>query len=167
MYICRQCGHTFDADEAATVTERHPYGDTTVGESLSVCPICGGDFEEAHACKECGREFLKDELYSGYCVECLKKAITYDTTLQFLEDSDLLPHFMFDAVYDSQVPEYVSPMLNDTLRELFLRRKNDDLLCEKKEFLELCKKYILEDDASFGKCYFAEWLEDHKKEVKK
>lgn len=50
-YICRNCGETFD--EPLTYVERHglehgPY------ETMTCCPVCGGDYEEASECEMCG-----------------------------------------------------------------------------------------------------------------
>ena len=50
-YICHNCGETFD--EPRGYTERHglehgPY------ETLTCCPVCGGDYEEAAECEVCG-----------------------------------------------------------------------------------------------------------------
>lgn len=57
-YICTDCGRTFD--EPHEYEERHGF---THGpyEKLSCCPYCGGGYEEAVECHDCGEPIPKSE----------------------------------------------------------------------------------------------------------
>jgi len=167
MYKCLNCGHVFEDGEQKVVKENHglPGG---FYETSEYCPICGGDFEETKPCKVCGSEQLDDDLYDGFCLDCLRESITYNRLLEYLIDRDLLPHFMFEFYFDSSIPERVSDKLKETLREWYLRMRANDILTFKTDFLQLCKKYILEGDGECGRYDYAEWLsEKREKEVRK
>lgn len=43
MYKCKDCGYEFD--EPTVVVERHGFNDG-FAERFSVCPNCGGSYEE-------------------------------------------------------------------------------------------------------------------------
>ncbi len=163
MYRCENCGHLFEDGEQAVWEETHgldhgPY------EKWDGCPICKGGYEEVHQCKECGGWHTENELYEGWCEKCLRELTTHDIALDFLTESELLATFMFEKVWESSEPDNVSDKLKKVLRELFLRRKADDLLCSKSDFLNICKTYIFDDDGDFGKIVFAEWMKE--REVK-
>lgn len=64
MYKCVECGHIFEEGE-----QKQRYEDN--GEMWQVCPICGGDFEEAETCEVCGAG--SEKLYGGVCSECISK----------------------------------------------------------------------------------------------
>ena len=67
MYICNNCGETFD--EFETIEEHHPYGNGTAAEKWAVCPYCNDtDFDEAKKCERCGEYFA--ELNEGLCDCC-------------------------------------------------------------------------------------------------
>ena len=71
MYKCLECGEAFS--DPKTVCDYVPYGSTTVPLPSTYCPNCGGDFEEAYPCQDCGEYFLKDELNGFFCLDCLKE----------------------------------------------------------------------------------------------
>lgn len=110
MFKCTECGHIFEDGEQRTYAEHHPYGDTTADEYFSVCPVCGGEYEEAKSCKCCGGAFLEDELIGGYyCDECLKAAVDFDSFLDFATSGtdkptevDTLEDFVFTKVFGLQ-----------------------------------------------------------------
>lgn len=165
-YKCKECGHIFEEGEAKCYRENQGECHGAIAyETFTVCPCCGSsDFDETKRCKCCMGEFLENELFDGRCDDCLRNSITHDTALNFMEENDLLLNFMFEKIWKSSVPEKISEFLKEIVRELFLRRKADDLLCDKIDFLNVCKEFILEDDGDFGKIAFAEWLNE--KEVK-
>ena len=78
MYRCCECGNLFEEGEQAVWEERHGL-DSPPYEKWSGCPVCKGDYEEVHQCKECGDWHTDDELYDGWCEKCLRESITYDT----------------------------------------------------------------------------------------
>ena len=84
MYKCTECGHLFEEGEQATWEERHGL-DSPPYEKWSGCPVCRGDYEEVHQCKECGDWHTDDELYGGWCEKCLRETINYDTFFEYCE----------------------------------------------------------------------------------
>lgn len=74
MYKCDKCGK--EIEHLPKVVDRVPCGDTDVPLAVSDedCP-CGGTYEEAFRCKECGTLFV---CYAGnyeyeICYDCLKE----------------------------------------------------------------------------------------------
>jgi hypothetical protein len=161
MYKCLECGHIFDEGEQIEWNEQHGL-DAPPYEHFSGCPICSGAYEETKRCIECGGEFLVDELYEGYCIECLAKQVTYDSFFAYTTDGDTdnFMLFMFEDVYDSPMPGAYSNKLYNVFRELFLRAKANDLLCDKTELIDACRTFIIDEDGESGKQDFAEWLKE-------
>lgn len=125
---CLDCGHIFEEGEQATREERHPYGSTTASEYFAVCPVCGGDFEEAVRCEKCGGAFLEDELIGGYyCRECLRSAMNFDSFLNFATtgveeptEVDTLEDFIFIKVFGlPKSPEISTPSLKAWCRIIY------------------------------------------------
>lgn len=73
-YKCLDCGHVFDNGEQEILYETHGL-DCPPYERFSVCPVCGGYFEETVKCKACGEEHLKKELNNWLCEECAQDYI--------------------------------------------------------------------------------------------
>ena len=61
MYKCCECGHLFEEGEQAVWYENQGecHGITAM-EKFSGCPICKGDYEEVHQCKECDEWHTED-----------------------------------------------------------------------------------------------------------
>ena len=67
MYICKECGKTFD--EPKILHEHHPYGEGYVTEKWVVCPFCKeAGISEAVECERCGA--LVAETNDGLCDVC-------------------------------------------------------------------------------------------------
>ena len=67
MYICNNCGETFE--EPKIYEEHHPYGMGYATEEFAVCPHCGeGDIEEAYMCCRCD-EYVA-QTFKGLCEAC-------------------------------------------------------------------------------------------------
>jgi hypothetical protein len=73
VYKCLECGHIFEDEEAKKVEEHHPYGMGYATETFFCCPLCNGSYEETKKCKNCGGEFLEDELKDGFCEDCIEE----------------------------------------------------------------------------------------------
>ena len=74
MYICNDCGHVFDDGESQT--ERDYRGEchgSPSYEEYRVCPVCGGNYDEAVKCAECGDYAAVSDLESGICPDCVKR----------------------------------------------------------------------------------------------
>lgn len=67
MYICNNCGETFETPHV--IEEHHPYGMGYATEEWHVCPYCEEtDYSEAVQCEMCGE--LVAELDGGLCDVC-------------------------------------------------------------------------------------------------
>ena len=92
MYVCLSCGHLFEEGEEKKTTE-------ITGENFYSCPICGGDFEEADSCEECGA--YSSELCYGYCGECssrVKKSFEKLMNDNFTEKERDLLNNLYDGM---------------------------------------------------------------------
>ena len=69
MYKCIECGAIFE--EPKTWEEyRGEYWGCPCSETMSGCPECRGDYEEAVECTRCGEWCFEDELDDGLCEVC-------------------------------------------------------------------------------------------------
>lgn len=150
-FKCLDCGHIFEYGEEAVWMEDS-------GERLHGCPFCKGAYEETTNCRVCYSHNLEDELYCGMCADCLRNAVTYDNFLDYLLETEQLALFMFETVWDAQEPNKVSDKLMVVLRDLYLRNRANDLICEKTDFLALCEKFVMDDNGDDGRIDYAEWL---------
>ena len=168
MYKCTECGNLFEEGEHATWEETHGL-DSPPYEKWSGCPVCKGVYEEVYQCEECGDWHTEDELYDGWCENCLRDTINYDTFFEYCDankDEQYLDGFMmFYLLGGMDCPDKVSPEFHQLMVETYKRRvANAKLLGEKFGFLEKCVCFIMVDDGSIGIENYAEWL--NKREVK-
>ena len=165
MYKCCDCGHLFEEGEQAVWEERHGL-DTPPYEQWSGCPICKGDYEEVHQCKECGDWHYEDELYDGWCEKCLRETINYDTFFEYCEankDEQYLDIFvMSELLGGMDCPKNVSYDFHQLMIWVYKTYIKVDCTCEP---LSACIRFIMDDDGSIGRENFADWL--NKREVKK
>lgn len=165
MFKCAECGHIFEDGEQRTYAEHHPYGDTTADEYFSVCPVCGGEYEEAKSCERCGGAFLEDELISGYyCKECLRVALNAETFLDFATtgvdsqtDIGTLEDFIFIKVFGlPKSPEISTPSLKAWCRIIYEELDKSVLTTAIFSYMDALSSLWVD---------FAEYL--HNKEVRK
>lgn len=134
MFKCTECNRFFQ--EPKTAVDYVPYGESDVPLETAVCPYCSGDFDLVYPCKGCGEYFDKDNLYSFYCIDCLKE--------EFDKTDDLF-HFGQTITEKGEINKFALDMFggidgtNDIL-ELLLKsifNCNPQMLKEKKsEFIE-------------------------------
>ena len=175
MYRCCECGHLFEEGEQAVWYENQGecHGVTAM-ERFSGCPLCHGDYEEVYQCKECGDWHTEDELYGGWCENCLRESITYDTFFEYCEankDEQYLDTFVMCEILNC---EYVPTISSYEFHDLMVRVYKDrveQINCDKAvfgktyaEIIDACIRFIMEDDGSMGREIYAEWL--NKREVK-
>ncbi len=144
-YKCNNCGHIFEEGEAATWNEFHGFTDGLC-ETFSGCPVCNGDYEGTTPCKECGSEKTEDELFHGFCKECLNKRLTKEVAVKYLVENGIVVDFAFPVLFDAETPKTI----NKTLLDFVIP------FVEKNATMEQLKKYIFDDDC--GVDHFAEWL---------
>ena len=171
---CTDCGYVFDYDERTVVKESHGFDDGFY-ETFSCCPNCGGDFEDAVDCCECGETFTENELYDGWCEKCLRETINYDTFFEYCEankDEQYLDIFvMSELLGGMDCPKNVSYEFHQLM--IFEYKHRAELVCSyermfgKKaldDFLSACIRFIMDDDGEIGRENYADWL--NKREVK-
>lgn len=151
QFICLDCGHIFEDGEEKRWTEPH-------GEHMTGCPVCSGGFVEAKYCDECGKAVLEDDLFGGYCMDCLKKTVTCDMALQYFEEMSYFEQFMFEKFFEMPVPNSVSEKMYKTLYEWFLRTERDNQIRGITNLLDMCVEFIFDDDGEYGCDTYADWL---------
>ena len=175
MFKCCECGHLFEEGEQAIWYENQGECHGRIAmEKFGGCPICKGDYEEVHQCKECGDWHTEDELYEGWCEKCLRETINYDTFFEYCEankEHQYLDIFVMQELLDTDCPDNVSyefhELMVDTYKERVEQIKRDKAMFGKTyaEIIDACIRFIMDDDGSIGRENYAEWL--NKREVKK
>lgn len=160
MYICQNCGETFNREDMVSWTEPH-------GEFLKGCPHCGmDDYAEAQPCKACGQYHDEDKLFHGYCVSCLdKKAKNYGLMREYLTDEGLLVDFMFAKFFGMEVDDdwQITDKFRQYIDELYNRQVANEILLANnipdynRTFQRLLVEYI-HIDTIFSLDNFAAWL---------
>ena len=171
---CTDCGYVFDFEDRTVVKESHGFNDGFY-ETFSCCPNCGGDFEDAVECHECGEAFTEDEIYGDkWCEKCLRETINYDTFFEYCEankEHQYLDIFVMQELLDTDCPDNVSyefhELMVDTYKERVEQIKRDKAMFGKTyaEIIDACIRFIMDDDGSIGRENYADWL-NSKKEVK-
>ena len=164
---CTDCGYVFDYEERTVVKESHGFNDGFY-ETFSCCPNCGGDFEDAIECHECGEAFTEDEIYGGkWCEKCLRETINYDTFFEYCEankDENYLDTFVMAEFLDMDMPKHSSYDFHQLMIRLY-REKVEGIRIDinlfgksHDEFLDACIRFIMDDDGSIGRENYADWL---------
>ena len=171
---CTSCGYVFDYEDRTVVKESHGFDDGLY-ETFSCCPNCGGDFEDAADCCECGETFTENELHDGWCEKCLRETINYDTFLEYCEankEEQYLDIFvMSELLGGMDCPKHSSYEFHQLMIDEYQHRANlvrqYEAMFKKKapdDFLSACIRFIMDDDGSIGRENYADWL--NKREVK-
>ena len=170
---CTSCDYVFDYEDRTVVKESHGFDDGFY-ETFSCCPNCGGDFEDAVDCCECGETFTENELYDGWCEKCLRETINYDTFFEYCEankDEQYLDTFVMCEILNCEyVPKISSYEFHDLMVQVYKERveqiKRDKAMFGNTygEIIDACIRFIMDDDGSIGRENYADWL--NKREVK-
>ena len=171
---CTDCGYVFDFEDRTVVKESHGFDDG-FHETFSCCPNCGGEFEDAIECHECGEAFTEGEIYGDkWCEKCLRETINYDTFFEYCEankDERYLDIFvMSELLGGMDCPKNVSyefhELMVDTYKGRVEQIKRDKKMFGKTyaEIIDACIRFIMDDDGSIGRENYADWL--NKREVK-
>ena len=168
MFRCCECGNLFEEGEQAVWEETHGL-DSPPYETWSGCPVCKGDYEEVHQCRDCGDWHSEDELYDGWCEKCLRETINYDTFFEYCEANkkhNYLDTFVMCYLLNcDEVPDHPSW----DFHQLMIKRYKVEVKCAKHNenffgLLQACIRFIMDDDGDSGRENYAEWL--NKREVK-
>ena len=165
---CTDCGYVFDYEDRTVVKESHGFDDGFY-ETFSCCPNCGGDFEGAADCCECGETFTENELYDDWCEKCLRETINYDTFFEYCEankDEQYLDIFvMAELLGGMDCPKNVSYefhqlMIDEYQYKVNLIRSYETMFGKTApdNFLSACIRFIMDDDGSIGRENYAAWL---------
>ena len=171
---CTDCGYVFDYEDRTVVKESHGFNDGFY-ETFSCCPNCGGDFEDAADCCECGETFTENELYDGWCEKCLRETINYDTFFEYCEankDENYLDAFVMCYLLNcDESPKHPSFEFHQLMIKCYKESveavtswKKMDGRPHPDAFLDRCIRFIMDDDGSIGRDNYADWL--NKREVK-
>ena len=176
MFKCCECGHLFeDGEQAIWYENQGECHGVTAMERFSGCPVCKGDYEEVHQCKECGDWHSEDELYDGWCEKCLRNTINYDTFFEYCEahkeeqyldtfvmyyilNCEYVPKYSSDEFHELMIDTYKKNVAKSEEYERILRRKEVDCL------LDMCIRFVMDDDGYSGRENYADWM--NKREVK-
>ena len=171
---CADCGYVFDYEDRTVVKESHGFDDGFY-ETFSCCPNCGGDFEDAADCCECGETFTENELYSGWCEKCLRETINYDTFFEYCEANkyeQYLDIFVMQDFLDMDMPKHSSWEFHKVMTRIYKESVEAITSWEKmlgrphpNAFLDKCIRFIMDDDGSIGRENYADWL--NKREASK
>lgn len=172
---CTDCGYVFDFEDRTVVKESHGFNDGFY-ETFSCYPNCGGDFEDAVECHECGEAFTEDEIYGDkWCEKCLRETINYDTFFEYCEankDEQYLDIFvMSELLGGMDCPKNVSYDFHQLMIDVYKARVYDIKRAMTEEYrkgidiLPACIRFIMDDDGSIGRENYADWL--NKREAKK
>ena len=159
-YICTDCGHIFyECERKIWSDDRGEFWGSPCSQDESGCPLCGGGYEKAKKCICCGGAFLEDDLYDGICKECAEEQITYENALEFMIEYNRLAEFILNVYFSSEFKiDYVSDKLKDELRQIYLRKKTEDLIFSNNRFFNAIKEYILCEKFGNGFDDFAEFI---------
>ena len=137
-YKCVDCGYV--TAELNFIGQDHPYGETYATEEFGVCPVCGGDVEEASECHVCG------EYHTGeydLCPECIAERMTFKDIKKYADDKKF-------PDLEVKVPNIVYHLLSEEVME-------DVLLEHLKDNFDYCIEkaigYLTEDMEDF-----CEWV---------
>lgn len=154
---CTDCGYVFDYEDRTVVKESHGFNDGFY-ETFSCCPNCGGDFEDAADCCECGEAFTENELYSGWCEKCLRETINYDTFFEYCEaneDEHYLDMFVLSEFLGGMdVPKDIT----DKFHQIMIAEYRVKVAMY--DFRDKCIRFIMDDDGEIGRENYADWLNE-------
>lgn len=166
---CTDCGYVFDYEDARRIRENHWLDGEYMGcETFICCPnCCGGSFEEAVDCCECGETFTENELYDGWCEKCLRETINYDTFFDFCEANKQKRYLdifvMAELLGCMECPDHVSYDFHQLMISVYNERVKEIRSCSSNEYravvdiLPACIRYIMDDDFIYRENY-ADWL---------
>ena len=170
MFRCCRCGHLFeDGEQAVWYENQGECHGVTAMERFSGCPLCHDDYEEVHQCDSCGNWHSEDELYGGWCEDCLRESINYDTFFEYCEankgEQYLDIFVMSELLGGMDCPKNVSYEFHQLMIDTYKRRVAEARLFGKSdEILSACIRFIMDDDGEIGRENYADWLNN--REVK-
>ena len=176
MYRCCECGNLFeDGEQAVWYENQGECHGVTAMERFSGCPLCHGDYEEVHQCKECGEWRSEDELYDGLCETCLRESINYDTFFEYCEankDEQYLDIFvMSELLGGMDCPKNVNYEFHELMVDTYAAWVDDIksvMTASYKAVIDIlpdCIRFVMDDDGYSGRENYADWL--NKREVVK
>lgn len=165
---CTSCNYVFDFEDRTVVKQNHGFDDGFY-ETFSCCPNCGGDFEDAADCCECGETFTENELYDGWCEKCLRETINYDTFFEYCEANkgeQYLDIFVMQELLNMDCPNNVSYEFHELMVDTYKARVDDiksAMTASYKAVIDIlpaCIRFIMDDDGEIGREHYADWLNE-------
>ena len=171
---CTSCSYVFDFEDRTVVKESHGFNDGFY-ETFSCCPNCGGDFEDAIECHECGEAFTEGEIYGDkWCEKCLRETINYDIFFEYCEanrEHQYLDLFMMNLCFDGMdAPKDTTEAFHKHLVNMYKNLADAEKMvaslgAKDLVLLPACIRFIMDDDGESGKENYADWL--NKREASK
>ena len=138
FYKCIDCGHIFEEGEQATIQDdRGEFWGMPCSETLYVCPICHGDYEEARRCAVCESLFTDEEMNGGVCADCVDK---------FRNDFDIC-YRVASAQGDAEIK--INSLLASLLDQSDIEQILKEYIRDKWKGVD-CSSFIDEDVDAFG-----------------
>lgn len=159
---CRNCGETINEEDIMHYTE-----DT--GERMSCCPYCfDNEWDTVSECRVCGKEADESEVYGGYCIHCLREAVTYDIALAYIKDRDYMTEFVLCDWFGAEGVVSQSVELALFCEETFRRLVANEKLIGGNKLLAMCREYCVPGCPTYTADdeMFADWLGDYIKKQK-
>ena len=158
MFKCCDCGHMFKDGERKTILTDYGVHDGFY-DTVAVCPVCNGSFEEVFQCKKCGEWLCENEIHEGWCEDCLKEQITYQSFFDYCEANrheNYLDIFVMDEFLDMDMPKKSSVEFHALMID-FYKKQVANVEWEqsvygkaRNPFINKCIRFVLEDDGSAG-----------------
>lgn len=112
-FKCKSCGDVVDSIEMTS----------SYRDEDDFCR-CGGEYEEAKACKICGNYCIDEELVSNVCYNCIADGMTFENAEEFGKEENCLNYF-----YEYTLGiEKINSILGEYLRENSLPNDTDKIV---------------------------------------
>jgi len=139
-YVCPCCGNFYTADELKS--DHHD------------CWVCGDELVEAEKCDGCDEIVPEEQLYGGYCEECLRDSINELTAERYLSGRGYLVQFLANYVWD--IPDISGG--NDRFHAMCLT----EFVNNYKTYQTQVEQFIMDDDGDSGKDDYGKWYASYR-----
>ena len=150
VYVCENCGAIFEEGGFREVRDTHGFSDG-YAEIVCECPVCDSQsIVTQYECAECREPFDEDELYAGFCADCLRLQCAWDRAIAYLKQRNLVGAFFCWWLNGDNQPDSFKMDFLCMAEEYIQNNKSDGTLA-------VLQSYIMDDKSDF-----ADWLEQIK-----
>lgn len=144
-YLCADCEHVFDEDDAERHVCREYNGGVCIDELVfDACPNCGSEhLREGAECAICGEWYADDKLIGDVCEECLKAATTPENIWKYSKQEGEMKKIVL-TVPDVVADYFERGEIVAMIRKAFCELKDDARIAEycmldKESFADFCR----------------------------